>query len=208
MARRKIAKSALVAAGALAALPTSSPAAIIYSGIRNLSISSSSPVSFDKQIEVDVDGDGLEDVGIFLASTLSFAAGSVGVPGDGSSFYAQRIGPGDTVGPIDASWQLKGALAGVSTGTLPVEGPWAPPNQTGTFGFAFDASGDVYYGWARANLEFNLPAGTSTATLIDWAYEDRRDTAIQAAVPEPSTLTLLALGAAGLAAVRARRKKA
>jgi hypothetical protein len=202
-------KSALAAAGALAVLPTSSPASVIYSGIRNLSVSSSSSTGFDRQIEVDVDGDGLEDLGIFLASTLSFAAGSVGVIGDGSSFYAQRVGPGDTVGPIDPSWQLKGALAGVSTGPLPVEGPWAPPNETGALGFAFDAGGDVHYGWARARVEFNLPAGVSTATLIDWAYESQRETSIQqSAVPEPSTLALLALGAAGLAAVRARRKKA
>ncbi|HEY3440226.1 MAG TPA: PEP-CTERM sorting domain-containing protein [Paludibaculum sp.] len=192
------------------AVPSASPAAVIYSGIRNLTTSSLDPANVDGLIEVRVDSGPSVDLQLFLGGRIAFASAAGGVLNDAQNSYLLPLAPGQFVGPADAPWIGKlGILAGVSTPELTVAGPWAPPHQTGIFGFAFlGSASETHYGWARANLQFNPPNGSSSATLIDWAYEDQANTAIQAPIPEPSTLSLLALGAAGLAALRARRRQA
>lgn len=192
------------------AVPAASPAAVIYSGIQNLTTSSVDVANFDAAIPVDVDGDSAPDFGIALGARIGLAAASVGVQGDPTNSFLLPLLPGQFVGPVDASWKSAvGLMAGVDTPPTAVYGPWAPPHETGIFGFAFvDSSSATHYGWARANVQFDLPNGSSSATVIDWAYESQADTPIQSPIPEPSTLSLLALGAAGLAALRARRRQA
>ena len=46
---------------------------------------------------------------------------------------------------------------------------------------------------------------TISATVKDWAYEDSGGPIHAGAIPEPGTLGMLALGAAGLAVWRRRR---
>jgi len=68
-------------------------------------------------------------------------------------------------------------------------------------GVRFDISGNTHYGW----IQVNVPGGTfpTSATITGYAYEDIADKQITAgAIPEPGSLALLALGAAGLAAWR------
>jgi len=200
----------MLAAGTLMAVPAASPAAVIYSGIQNLTTSSLDPEDVDGLIEVNVDSGPSVDLRLLLGGRIAFVSATGGVPGDATNSYILPLAPGQFVGPADASWKSQlGLLAGVDTPPTAVSGPWAPPHQTGLFGFAFLASvNETHYGWARANVQFDVPNGSSSATLIDWAYEDQADTPIQSPVPEPSTLSLLALGAAGLAALRARRRQA
>ena len=77
------------------------------------------------------------------------------------------------------------------------------------FGFRFDVAGSMHYGFAVVDLD----TANGIVTIDRWAYETVADTAIEvqdissAAVPEPSSLTLLALGAGGLATMRARQRK-
>ena len=100
----------------------------------------------------------------------------------------------------------------------------ARPFQNGTnnyigFQFTNSNSGLLDYGWAQLNIQ---PGAASSFTIIDGAY-DNSGAAIEVgahasgaaievgadpAVPEPSSIALLALGATGLAAWRLRRKKA
>jgi hypothetical protein len=74
---------------------------------------------------------------------------------------------------------------------------------------------DLYYGWVglsacTPDATNTCDPGNSTIVIQDWAYDNTGAavTAGQGELPEPSTLALFALGAVGLAALRARRKRA
>lgn len=74
-------------------------------------------------------------------------------------------------------------------------------------GFRFETEGELFYGWAEINIS------GSELGITRWAYEDeagrgiRAGATVSADVPEPATLALLGMGAAGLLAFRGRRKK-
>jgi PEP-CTERM motif len=81
---------------------------------------------------------------------------------------------------------------------------------TGFVGFRFNSGAGIEYGWAR--LTMNEGAAGNSFTLDDYAWADT-GTAIltgqtTAAVPEPGSLGLLAVGAAGLLLWRRQRAKA
>ncbi|MBN2562273.1 MAG: PEP-CTERM sorting domain-containing protein [Phycisphaerae bacterium] len=78
--------------------------------------------------------------------------------------------------------------------------------QRGYVGFRFDiAGGSTHYAW----IDFEGAADASSGTIRGWAYESAADTGIEAgAIPEPGSLALLALGAAGVLAMRKGRSPA
>lgn len=76
----------------------------------------------------------------------------------------------------------------------------------GFIGFRFNGGAGVEYGWARVNMQGATGNGF---TIVDYAWADPgtpiRTGQTSAAIPEPSSIGLLAAGAAGLALWRRRR---
>ena len=86
---------------------------------------------------------------------------------------------------------------------------WAN-GQTGFIGLHILYVSDVHYGWARIELIITSVTGGQgdvSFRVIDLAYESDANTGLTAgAIPEPSSLGMLAMGATGLYALRRRRK--
>jgi hypothetical protein len=120
--------------------------------------------------------------------------------------HVVRLGESVTVGPASPfGGNLYGTMAR-STGGVPQGGaPWNGGGQ-GYIGLRFVFGGQTYYGWADVTVNSGY-----TATLNRFAYDNVAGTPVVTGqtgeVPEPGSMSLLILGAAGLAAYRRLRKR-
>ena len=126
----------------------------------------------------------------------SVAAGFVGPGGFGpDDFYLTRLSVGDPVS----------SLKNFGAETVPlVYGPYGYlsnfVNARGFVGLQFDIGGSLHYGWADMT---NL--GSNNGTILHAFGYNSTAGAASHPVPEPSSIMLLAAGAAGLAGWRRRR---
>ncbi|HRK31905.1 MAG TPA: PEP-CTERM sorting domain-containing protein [Tepidisphaeraceae bacterium] len=191
-------RSYVAVAGSLLAGSTATHAAIEYSGPQNLEVFQGN------SLQIDIDFDGFFDArfknyifggGNYMGGTVNFAPGQF-VGFTSGLAYVSNLAPGSIIGPGSVGPTFFGSMAyGAANPNAQFN------NATDAFlGMSFPSGPDTFYGWVRVSI--NQPAGTFF--IKDWAYDNEGAAIAAGAVPEPASLGLLALGAAGLAAYRRR----
>jgi hypothetical protein len=146
--------------------------------------------------------------GFYFGTLGAVSAQFIGVVGTFNGNEYHYVGKLDLGDSIVGGKFLPNAGRGAFGASNPLaSGPGYPNSQwasitTGFMGFKFNIGNGVQYGWARISMD---GPNVNTFTLIDYAYADPGETLVAGQVPEPGSLGLLALGAAGLLAWRKQR---
>lgn len=170
-------------------------------------VSSSGPTSFDvsfdnsSTIDFTLNASTVEFPEVFVTGplTTSFIDQAV-INGSNTDYYPIAFPSIASVNPASGVTNSGGLLLKLVPAPV-AKGNW-PNNSDAWLGVEFSRSGVPYLGWADIQVSISLgdsPADSSaSATLLDFGST--------LPAPEPSSLALLALGAAGVAALRKRRK--
>jgi hypothetical protein len=172
-------------------------------------------IALDQEYDVDFDHDGQGDCS-FLQSPLPGGASALKISLEGAqlaevvadgSGNPLAVSAGTLIGPNPSSGSFTITSGTLYNGTTPPVGYFSP-GTPGYLGFEFTSGLDdsLHYGWVQFETTSGDP-NAPTGTVIDFAYDDSPNTPIVAgAIPEPTSLSLLAAGAAGLAMYRGRRR--
>lgn len=203
---------AYATAGAATAIAgvNSAEADIHYSGPLNISVNNS--VTPNQPFDMAADYFKLRHSAAFDSGFAGFiirGAATAMFRGSaaGSFRYPSKLGSGVNVSAPGAFVANSKSFYATLASVKYAGGQWRSAG-TGFIGFKFNGGAGVEYGWAR--LTMNGTASGDTFTLVDYAWGDV-GTSIstgQTAVPEPGSLGLLAVGAAGLLLWRRSRAKA
>jgi hypothetical protein len=177
---------------------------IIYSGLQNITVNAPGFYGLDLNADSVVD---------FLFEALENSSQFVVVVPQGTNAVAkagfpkaQRLNFGDPIpNGLEFTFDTFTMLLAKRRPYGKDFGNWTPDGTPGFLGVRFDISGDTHYGWVRVGVTF----GSTSFRIVDWAYNSTPGEALKAGepIPEPSTLSLMALGAAGLLALRRRRNQ-
>jgi hypothetical protein len=120
--------------------------------------------------------------------------------------YLSIAGPANVLDSSSGYALLMPAAAVISAGAGSFSNYMGvPASGNGYLGIEFDISGGTHYGWIEVSLSTDPEQAIE---LVKWGYNDEAGESIEAGqIPEPTTMALLACGAAGLMAKR-RKKKA
>ena len=194
---------AVATTAAAAGLPDSAAATIIYD--LTTTYSTGQTINFDGtafsdlevvsninmagQLNLSLDQPG----GMAAVSTVQVSFFNQGGMGDPD--YLNNFGAGDTVDG-SLSFGLEAFLV-----EKDVTNPDYTPGTIGYAGFTYDAGSGPIYGW----LQIEFLASATDFRVLQWAYDDTGAPINVGAIPEPSTVLLMGLGLAGLAASVRRR---
>lgn len=161
----------------------------------------------------DVDGSGTPDYqlgklkpSITTGARLGFLGQNKLQVVQGEGLYLQNlatnalVGPGTQLRSTNIFVTMAGNIDFATGFTL---------NQPGQFGFSFSGTGGTYFGWGSLVID-GTPTGQGFK-ITEAYYNTAPGVGINVGavpVPEPSSMALLAVGAAGVTAWRARRKQA
>jgi len=197
----KLARYAL-AGSALLGVPFTAQADIIYTpGPVTVNPSQTIPINFNPL------GDATTD--------FSISTGSAGIPSFISINGAVNTRFTTGLAPLNLGDAITLANTTVGGGNLmkshtgpTYDYPWGGvANGSSRFlGVRFDIAGQGHLGWAEISLQKDTPS----ATVLGYAYETVEGQSIiaGATTPEPSSIALFAAGAAGILALRRRRRAA
>jgi hypothetical protein len=229
----KVSKSAMLAGAALA-LPFAASADIIISDpTQEQTISAGSGGTATGYLTVDGNNEFLFTANLPIATGPlgPYGTDTVASAASGAEYLASLLNnnpapltAGTMIGPSPSTGFQFQTVTGTLQKSTKLEflkqfGPWPnDPNTVAYLGVEFLIDGDVHYGWVGLTActpddETGCGTGSDPATIqiTGFAYQGAANTPIAAGastVPEPSLLPLLALGAVGLTAFRARRKRA
>ncbi|QDV92012.1 hypothetical protein RAS2_31230 [Phycisphaerae bacterium RAS2] len=190
------------AAGAMAA-SQASEAAIVWSGVVNINVPSTTAGVY---LNVVTGATGATsalagwDINPWSSTSLNFfssttsgqtVATNMRTLAGSTTTYA-RLAPGASIGPADPF------STNVGTQTVNAGAPMLLNSSDNCVGFRFqnEATGQIHYGTAR--IQMGGTTGGQPRNIVDYAYESTPGVGIVACAPEPSSLALLALGAVGL----------
>lgn len=195
----------LAAAGVgagMASAPQSAEAAIVHNAAANLAIQSTTNGLYLNVVNGAINepgnttGTSVPGWDINPYGSASLIMFNPSAPAGG--VYVQRTG-GGAPGNLPVGTLIDGASV-YGAGTVATTGnqPFNLNSDQNIIGFRFqdETAQCVKFGWFRVAI-----AGTTAAqprTLTEYAYENDCGVGIPAGVPEPGSLALLALGAAGL----------
>lgn len=183
-------------------------AAIVYSGILNIPVLNSFEV-----LSTSLGGifAGLSHQTVF-SSVFQGGAYAIGAPGAGQVagfgfggyFYAYNLNSGV---PLSLPFFVaQGAVATMAFTANSVASEFLNPG-IGFLGFRFDFGNGPQFAWARVDMAGRT---LNDFVLVDFAYGtpgQALNVGQTEVIPEPSSLGLLAIGAAGLLATRAARRR-
>lgn len=205
------------AAGSALALAPAADAAIMYSGVQNITLTRTSPTAV-LSTQIDLNGDGVVDFGLQLDGIQGSSGSVAGAFLVGIGGFFLKTGSLNSVRRLASSFNFSSVSAGSfspNVGTLrsatdagQSRGQW--PSVVTTSGFAgvafIDTQGHSHLGWIRLAIQNDAAGLPVQLTAVDWAWQTVEGSPIHVgSVPEPSSLALLAAGAAGVAAFRRRR---
>lgn len=200
---RLLAYSLAAGASAMGLGAADTTAAIQYSGIYNIGITQ----GYSFNLDLDAAG-ATPDIqlknyawygGNYQGATVNYFPGQV-VGFNNGLAYASALSFGASIDAGTVGPSFYGSLAyGAANPNAEFN------NATDAYiGLSFPIAGQTHFGWIRVDID----NAAGTFLIKDWAYEDVAGQGIAAgAVPEPGALSLLAVGASGVLAMR-RRKQA
>lgn len=166
-------------------------------------------------VNIDLDGNGSNEIGFewiyngwdgFNTNRLSASGGngSIALDGGGYSAGLLRLGADATISAALAwssyqkvAFQCNTSVTDTARPAGFIDGPFSDVN-TGYIGVKFYKDDGYKYGWVHID---SIASDGKSYHIDGYAYEDS-GSPITTAVPEPSSLALLALGAAGIRSIR------